>query len=304
MALSSIFFRASNLGKELLNICPSQGGYRYTSLVNDGCLPKGLYLQPSVNRNLMFDIFKQSTQANQAMIGMRPKSSHAYSFSFPRAAYANWILSQKYPLTNNWEEHSLGKGTSKFGVRDGVTLKGTKNVRQRLLELNEVYAGFFKINVVSTEYSYQSHSSFSAGSSSSRNWATIPEILELSSRSCLEMDDGFISKSGFLSVSDKLPLDVNEYSISRALLLENIWTGLCAPIQGSIPTSIGAYIRAYDRIACGRAANEISNNSFVVGSYSTGRVIVYLRESQKSLINETVAPLGLIPPIDIGRSLK
>ena len=69
-----------------------------------------------------------------------------------------------------------------------------------------------------------------------------------------------------------------------------------SPINNKHFTSVGAYMRAYDRIACQRASEAFQNYNFVIGSYGTGRLVVFLKPSSAELATAIALSEGLIPP--------
>jgi hypothetical protein len=114
----------------------------------------------------------------------------------------------------------------------------------------------------------------------------------------IEIVEGYTSEIGDLPLHRDIDLDIDEFSYSRGLTLENIWTAYTLPLnRGKFFTPVGAYMRAYDRILCSKAAYEFSRNNLSVGSFGTGRVIVYCKKSEESLAAEIAMENGLIPPL-------
>lgn len=298
---SKIFSRVSKLCIDYLGIAPSNT-YKLSNSISDSVIPAALKKHPQGPfKEELLAAFKQSTQQNQAMIGqVRPQGATAYTFSFPRTAYAQWLMGLDYPIKNEWSEIIHKSGPPVFGVEDGVEIKGTKANRKKLLDVSSSKAAFFRVKVHSMSKSYHAICNFGSGASYPRYWASAPEILELSTYAKVETQGGFYSDLGKLSFENNLKEQLDEYSISRSLFYENLWVGLAVPLlNGEIYTPLSAYIRTYDRIACGRAARAFTDHSYIVGSYGTGRVTVYLRPSQLHQASRFALSLGLLPQVEI-----
>lgn len=300
---AEIFRRVSKLCKEHLGIALSNT-YKLSNTISDRLIPVTFKKQPqSPFKEELLSAFKQSTQQNQAMIGqVRPQGANAYTFSFPRTAYAQWIMGLDYPSSNDWNEIIQKDGGSIFGVDDGTEIKGTKANRKKLIDLASKKSAFFRVKVHSMAKNYQASNNFGSGASYPRFWASVPEIIELSYYSKIEILGGYFSEISTISIPNDLDQTLDEYSFSRGLFFENLWIGLATPLlNGEYYTPLSAYFRAYDRIACGRAARAFSDHSYIVGSYGTGRVTVYLRPSQLEQASRFALSLGLLPQADIAR---
>lgn len=299
---SIILTRVVLMGEELLNLKLNTNPYRYTTLISDKYLPRKCRLKPmGDSQPKLMDVFKQATQENQAKFGESPKGSTCKKFYYPRVEYANWILSQDYPVSNSWEKIDKKYTNKMFGVEDNALIGATKTNREKLLRLGQKKAAILKISVLSQEAGHTRFSGFSQGVNRyNRGWATLPEVLEISRYSKVLVEDGYTSELGKISIPSELDIGASQFSISKGIFLENYWIGLASALDsGRYCTALGAYIRAYDRIACGRAAEQFHQNSFVVGSYSIGRLAVYLRPSQHESAVELAKELGLAPPLSM-----
>lgn len=301
---SEILTKVAKLGRQYTNLQPGDCGYRYFRGLNDALLPRFARQRPTGPAAEDLEIaFKESTQYSQAMAGKkRPENSAAISFFFPRTAYAQWILGQDYPINSEWAplKHTRVKPI-RVGYEDNRLVGQTTAWRTRLEKLAETESALFKVNVCSLEQNHSTFASFGAGAFYGRSWVTMPEVLELSRYASLEIFEAYSTVSGKLNLD---MVDINqietEYSLSRGILLENIWTGLSQPIDTKkFYTPLGAYMRAYDRIACGRAAEVFNQHNYSVGSYGTGSVVVYLTSSQLPKATAIANELGLLYPLTV-----
>lgn len=299
---SKILTRVLGLGKNSLGISVENKVYRYTSLISDCSLPRTYTMKPfGKNQVEISEAFKQATQANQAMSGRnKPAGSKTYNFTFPKSAYAKWILGQQVPVSDKWEKLPAKYLNKTLGVEDNNLVGATKTNREKLMSLGEKSAAIFRISVLGTEKTHSDFSYYGSGVFHNRGWATLPEVLEISRYSKVHIHYGYESELGSLEIPDGVDIDAGDFSVSKGLFLENFWVGLTSTVDsGKFYTSLGAFLRAYDRIACGRAAEVFARNSFVVGSYGTGRVVVCLRKSQFKSAVGLARECGLMPPIEL-----
>lgn len=302
--IAEIFSRTVRLGYNRFGVIPKEEGYRYQKLLVSHVMPEFAKSRPA--GKFMDEIEQacmEATQANQAMTGgQRPKGSQAYSFSFPRSAYTKWLLSQPVPSSNEWKRMKIN---TEFGVVNGEMIKGTKAVLDKLMKLSDKFACLLKVHVVQMDSMYRDFATFGAGSGSPRNWATLPEVLAMSAYARVAITDGFMADIGYIPENLRTGINGDEFSFSRGLLVENQWVSLATPTDGKIATPIGAYLRAYDRIACNKAAAKFSMNRFTVGSYGTGRVTVYVKKGEEDYAAKVALQVGLMPPLSMlkGRSI-
>lgn len=300
---STVFTRVAGLGKSQFGIGMENPGYRYTSIIASQVTPDFMRKRiDSYNEMDINEAIRQSTQANQAMTGIRPhKGSSIHPFIIPRGAHARWLMSLSYPGSDPWEELKRKHNEAVFGVEDGVQIKGTKGVIEKLLKIGSENAVLLRVNVLNTSPRYRSFATFSAGADYPRRWATLPEVLDMSRYSKIEISGGYQTKLAKLPFLDKIDIDDSEFSYSRSLFYENFWTALASPLYGNKNfTAVGAYMRAYDRLACLRVAEKFNSHQYMIGSFGVGRVMVYLnRQEEKNaalfaLNNNIIPPMHMI----------
>ncbi|MDT8925014.1 hypothetical protein RBE51_19685 [Pseudomonas taiwanensis] len=296
--VSQLFSRVARLGDIHLGIDPMKFNYRYTQAVSSKLDVPSLHSLPrGLNPNEVQLIIDHSTQENQAMTGVKkPERSSAVAFCYPRFTYARWLLSQPYPMDLTWKKDNLHKEW-KVGVREGKTTKQTddfiKMMENYILKSNKSI--FLRISILSQEPTHRAFATFAAGSQSPRVWATYPEVLELMRYSELMIYESASVGAGVLQDVPCIDNPLYSNCMSAGLFLENYYCALMAPIDKR-NTALGAYMRAYDRMACGRAAEAFHNAGFVVGSYSSGRIIVLIREGERERAEKLALKIGMIPP--------
>jgi hypothetical protein len=297
--LSQVFSRVARLGDIHLGVDPMKFNYRYTQAISSKIDIPSLHALPrGLNPNEVQLIIDHATQENQAMTGIKkPERSSAVAFSYPRFSYARWLLSLPYPTDLTWKKDNLHKEW-KIGVREGRAWKANADfirMMENYTQKNQKSV-FLRISVMSQEPTHRSFATFGAGSKSPRVWATYPEVLELMRYSELMVYDSASVGSGLLKDTPCVDNKLYNNCLSAGLFMENYYCALLAPIDKR-NTALGAYMRAYDRMACGRAAEAFHNQGFVVGSYSSGRIIVLLREGEKERAEKLALKIGLVPPI-------
>ena len=295
-----IFNRISKEANKVFGVELSKPGYRYSSLIQDRVTPTFMRAVPEAKiRQSIIDACKQATQENQAMSNRNvPTGSSIHSFIFPRGSYGKWLLSQPVPINNRWTEIKKRDNTTIIGHKEGEVIKGTKAVLKKLIELGEKKAILMRVVVKYMDKMYRPFANFSSGSNHLRGWATLPEILMLSRYSVIELHGGFMTELGHLKVSDKFCVTEEEFSYSHGLFLENLWVSFATNRFRAPHTAVAAYLRSYDRLMCFKAAEKLSlEGGFVVGSYGTGRVQVYLRENEIEAACSLAKQTGLIPQL-------
>jgi len=302
---AEVLQRTAKLGLDLFKVDALNCNYRYFTGLQDVLLSSEMRSQPFGKHAVdVSEAIRQSTQENQAMSSRQtPRGSRAIPFVFPRGSYAKWLLSQKYPANVNWRPINARDGESILGIESGTRVKGTNGILDKLHSLSEGKAAMFRVAVLSTEPQYAEFAKFSAGKNNMiRRWATLPEIIEMASYSKIAISGGYYTDNQSLDIHDSIDLDSDEFSFSRGLFYENVWVALSSsPYSKSSNnvSGIGAYMRAYDRIACGRAAASFSRYGFTVGSYGVGRLLVFVRPGEERAAREVALNLGLMPQMRI-----
>lgn len=296
--LSKIFSRVITLGKNHFGADHMKSNYRYHQCLMETIDIPGLHERPQgLDTNLIQMVIDHSTQENQAMTGVkRPERSSPVAFLFPRDAFGQWLMGRHYPIGNTYKNDGFNKEYT-VGTRDGKKIPVTESLIKRLAE----YAGrgramFFRISIVSQEPTHRAFASFGAGSNDPRVWVSWPELLEIVEYSVITIYESVSTVGG--SIKEFLPDFVNTSGcgFSEGLLLENLYASLSAPINKR-NTALGAYIRAYDRMACQRAAQIFHAAGFTVGSYSSGRVVLMLPDSQMERATKVALDNGMLPPL-------
>lgn len=296
---AKVFQRVFDSCESMYDIDLKYSPYRLNTLLSDYVISKNVRQIPmGASASTLTEAFMESTQQNQGMIGEVPKGSKARTFSFPKGAFARELMSQHYPVSTQWEPINESDIRTVIGTREGNTISGTSAAIKKINKICLGKAGMFKISVLYTEKFFRSFATFGQGSNYNRSWVTLPELMEILQYNVVELLEGYISELGTLQIHKDIDLDIDEFSYSRGLLMENIWTAYTLPLnRGKFFTPVGAYMRAYDRIMCAKAAYEFARNNLSVGSYGTGRVVVYCKKSEESMAMEIALENGLIPPL-------
>lgn len=297
---SSVFTRVVAIGEGKFKIRMDEPGYRYTSIVANKVMPDFMRMRiTNYNEMDINEAIKQSSQANQAMVGVRPhKGSSIHPFIIPRGAHARWLMDLGYPGNHPWEEVSPEHNTATFGYEDGVQIKGSKAVLDKLINMGQDNAVFLRVNVLNISKRHREFATFGMGSKYPRRWATLPEVIDMSRYSKIEISGGYKTKLTKLPFLDKIDINDSEFSYSRGLFYENFWSALASPLYGNDNhTAVGAYMRAYDRIACLRVAEQFHNHQYAIGSFGVGRVMVYLTRQEEERASKFALSNNVIPPM-------
>ena len=134
-------------------------------------------------------------------------------------------------------------------------------------------------------------STFGQGANSPRRWACLPEILHLLKFAHIEVGEGFATQLGHIKPEAAVHKDP---TISGGLASEILWVAKCLPSFEDDYNPVGAYLRAYDRIACANAAQALNAAGYQIGSYGAGRVFLYAMRGDHRL-NNHLLDCGLLP---------
>lgn len=233
-------------------------------------------------------------------------SAKIQTFTFPRVAYANYLLNQSYPIGTKFSVFSLSNTSLVVGTLNGKELEKTVLVREQLKTLHETYACLFKIKVhsMSKDYIQGFTFGFSGIRSEMRSWVTLPELIELLKYCKVEVTEGLLTTGGKLDSRPSLDINQNNYSYSRGVAAENI---LCAfaekaatPTGGRRITCLSAYIKAYDRIMCGRLAERFSQEGYALAGFGMGIVKVWSNEAGIGKLNKIALNFGAMHDLNKG----
>jgi len=254
-----------------------------------------------VTRNSNSDIqtaLKNAFQLNQGSVKSdHIKNAKLHHYTLPRVAHFEYIMNQMFPISNNWEEISGMKFPITTGTKRGDKVENFEEVRTALLNLHLSKACILNVHVKSMENNRMQGFAFGVegGKSNIRVWAALPEVLNLMNYAEVEIVGGIQTQSGYLPISPEIDLNTNRYSYPRGIVAENIWTGLSDQVELNgvkHATGLGVYLRAYDRIICGKLAEAFANQNYKLGGFGTGVVRVWAMEQDKRKLNDIALRFG------------
>lgn len=235
----------------------------------------------------------QSTQEYQLCRGPHPRGARFVHMYFPRIAYARHLLSRTLPdAKDGWAETSLSGGSKVIGVSKGKVIAGTLEWLEKIKGLSQDRAFFLKLRVLETAPNQSALHEFGRGANTkSRMWASLPEIISLARYCKLEVFGGF-----HCAASAREPGEViTGRTYSEGIAAEIFWVSRAMGASTNKFNPVGSYLRAYDRVLCGRAAELLAADGYSVASYGSGRVCVATPAVTSSL-RKSALRAGLIPP--------
>lgn len=250
---------------------------------------------------VLFDAVAQSIQYNQGRAGGAnfPKGSKIHSFVMPRSALASYLASLALPCSKDWSKVSFKEGTLRVGKangRVGWSLDSQASF-ENMLSASKSKFILLDIDVREIDRRSSSYKSFGVGDRTSRHWACLEEVAELSDYAIIDIREGYACEKVQGAVS--LPDMPDEFSFSRSLANEIISLGVASNRGKTSPSPWAALVRAVERIILGRAADAFAAKGLCVGSYGTGRVNLFLRSSEHALAINVASSLGLTPPYSL-----
>lgn len=310
--IAEIYNRVANIGYDLMDITISNSFYKYLNNIESKVNLHTVKARQQTDNQYIQDAIDNSYQVNQARFGAKPTNSKPYHFTFPRIAYFKWLFSKKYPMiSDQFTPVKFRTGELTIGVKNGRKVEHhddrIKKFKEMLAKNDAAY--FFKIEVSHTENFHMSFATFSCGAGEgrpvSRNWVSLPELIELSRFSVVTVFNGYKAPLGSLP-SEVMNLvtaratdeqaQIDDTLTSKGIFLENVYSMLSSPLNRN-KTALGAYMKAYDRMACLSVAEVFHRFGFSVGSYSTGKVLLFLKDNEVLDACALGMMLGLMPPI-------
>ena len=242
-------------------------------------------------------------QANQgSLITKNPNNAKLHHFTFPRVAHFEYLMNQNFPINNVWKEMAQYKKPILTGVKKGKRLENFDEVKQQLEKLHTDTACILKVHVRGIEDTYMQGFAFGVegGRSNIRVWASLPEVINIMRYTEVEILSGYETAASKLPLRPEIDLSINRYSYPRGIVAENIWVALADKISiNSVKrsTGIGVYLRAYDRLICGKLAEAFSLESYKIGGFGNGAVRVWARSQEADKLNSIAARYGAVPDL-------
>lgn len=232
----------------------------------------------------------ESTHESQNCIGKAPVGSSSFGASFPRSAYASYLESLPLPAGPNW---TMVKRDSpvRIGYNKGKLEPGTDEWIKNIIAKTKGYAVFLETTVLGMPAMYAKTNTFGQGANTPRRWACLPEILHLAKFAHLEVGEGYATP---FSINTKKEPIHSDPTISGGIASEILWVAKTLPSYQDDYNPVGAYLRAYDRIACSAAASKLNAAGYQIGSYGAGRVFFYAMKKDNR-IAEHLLSCGLLP---------
>ena len=257
--------------------------------------------EPLIDNLEINNAVAQSIQYNQgrASSSRIPAGAKICSFVAPRSALASFLMSMRLPSSKSWQPITIKSGVLRIGSANGRSASDAASNESftKMLEMAEAKEFFLDIDVREIDRRFASHKSFGVGDRTSRHYACVEEVAEMASYSIIDIRGGWsCDKHDEPLPHPDMP---NEFSAGRSLANEIYSLAIASNKDSNKPSPWVAYLRAIERIVLGRAADQFTRQGFVVGSYGTGRVNVFLRSSEHQKAAELALTLGLLPPFSL-----
>ena len=262
------------------------------------------YADFSINQNAAVSAaIDNAYQASQgAHKTNNPNNAKLQHFTFPRVAHFEYLMNQNFPINHIWKEMDLFKTPIITGVKKGKQLENFDEISQQLKVLHTDTACILNIHVKSIEDTYMQGFAFGVEGAKSniRVWAALPEVIDIMRYTEVEIVGGYETAASKLPLRPEIDLTINRYSYPRGIVAENIWVALSEKISiNSVKhsTGIGVYLRAYDRLICGKLAEAFALERYKVGGFGNGAVRVWARSQEADKLNAIASRYGAIPDL-------
>lgn len=269
-------------------------------------LPPELSEKPMLNMAPSKDLehaIRQSMQKLQGNDTRRVREVHEIcSARFPRAPYALSLLNFNYPTSNDYTESHILKDIE-VGTNDEGTLPQTDEVVKQLIEMSKTKCAFIAIQQTGRWDRYATYWPFGREVKlvPPRQWASLPEVIDLLNYSTLKLGKMYVTEGGKLPFAPTIPepSEVSFLSYANGLINEIVWMALSNSEEKDVfPTAFSTYMRAYDRIMCRLKGKEFVDGSFELCGYSTGVIRFFTDRSnhaETERLKHKILEMNMIP---------
>ncbi|MEI8659204.1 hypothetical protein [Vibrio sp. Hal054] len=241
---------------------------------------------------------RESTQKLQANnIDIDKKFSTVVSGKFPKLPYFIHLMGQGYPVSHNYQV------TTDFQDRT-VGMNGSEDDSRLVVDFARKKAGFMEFQVEDMQKDHRRYIpvGMEITTTRSRRWAALPEIVDMMNYATLRLGQCFYTDSEPLPfVPAEPPIETKFMNYTNGLINEAIWVAISYSNNSDASASpIAAYVRAYDRVMCRRAATELFTQGFRLVGFSTGTVRFVVdsgNESQKEKLAQALLEQNLLPQL-------
>lgn len=240
----------------------------------------------------------QKLQANT--VKTNPEEYRIVSAKYPRSVYFLHLINQKYPLSHDYELCSDFEGSVAGTDRQGQVV--AESLIEDLTSYASEHAGFMHFEVLNMDSKHEQYVplGMEIANKRHREWATLPEIIDLLNYSTLKLGACYATPCTQLTCFSEQPdLKTKFYSYTNGLVNESLWMAMSYKRKNEIePAPLAAYIRAYDRILCRRATTELVQEGFISKGFSTGAVRFAVKKSddkELSRLRQALLKRGLAP---------
>lgn len=302
-AISKIYQRVVDFGYEHFGVSPQEIGYRYANILSEKVVPMSMRKKPKENRDAIESAIEEATQYFQKDVGKRPSGNTSITLTMPRIAYFNWLLDRQVPISNEWKKVSFNNGPIEVGVEKEELVKGTHTKMKKLAEMASDNALLFNISIKNMDKTYAKFASFGVGKNVARGWVSYPELIEMVRYSRIEIKKALKTKLGPIDESIKDKDQSTNFSFSKGIFLDNLASSVLTPIDRTTVNGITPYLRAYDRMACFRIAERLTEDGYYIMSYGMGKISISVPEKGINEIVSKALSWGLMPSLEVMKKI-
>ena len=301
--LGELVASISNHMESIFGLDPISSNYRLNQGLTEKLIPASYFEFASntpPSAQVALDNAYQSLQgATKSKSSANAKCRH---YTFPRMAHFEFLMNQNFPLNSHWTEFSLKDGKTVAGVVNGKTLHNTTEVISGLKSLNLNTAAVLNIHVKSMSKNRMQGFSFGNEgiNTSMRVWACLPEVIDMLRYCEIEILGGIKTEGGKLDIRPEINLETNRYCFAKGVSAENVWTGLSEKRTkngAKCSTGLGVYLKAYDRILCGRLAEAFMAENYRLAGFGVGGVRVWGQPSEFSKLDKIAEQFFAMPDL-------
>lgn len=287
-----------------------QSDYSVLENIHKRCAPVQSDAMPTTQGKhdpILHSAVANSMQKMQASVVKKRSHIHeVQSAHFSKSPFMLTLLNLTYPTSSDyWESEEFS------GMTIGKTEMGESDnnaeLIEKLTEFSKTHCAFIQFEQLQTMSHVNRY--YPLGREMSpvppRNWAALPEIIDMANFSTLRLGKAYVTHGGKLPNAPTIPPteSITFTSYINGLMNQIQWTALSYEKRDAASVSpVSTYMRAYDRIMCRIKADEFIQEKFEVCGFNGGTIRFLIGandETEKNRLKKAIFSKNMIPQLSL-----
>ncbi|ENI4488045.1 hypothetical protein ABXZ88_003929 [Vibrio fluvialis] len=248
-----------------------------------------------------------SMQKMQASAVRRRSNIHEIqSAHFSKSPFMLTLLNLVYPTSSDYWESDQFSGYT-IGRTELGEVENNAQLVNELVEFSQRHCAFVEFEQLQTLSHVNTYYPLGREMhpTSPRQWAALPEIIDMANFSTLRLGRAYITHGGKLPNAPSMPNadDITFTSYVNGLMNQIQWLALSFEKRNAECVSpVSTYMRAYDRIICRIRAEEFIQEKFEVCGFNGGTVRFLIGandHSEKDRLKQAIFSKNMIPQLSL-----